>query len=220
MDPSLRESAARDDADTARDAEETEARVSSREALRFLTRAGRALSDSLDPEQTLKRLVQLAVPRIACFAMIDLVRDGGWLERVAFRHIDPQHEPLLHRSERFRPAEAGLLPIGQVLESGTALMIEEVESGWTGSDDVLERLRSVGGRSLIIVLLQAHGRRLGTLTLGSTRTDRHYRQADLSLAREFARSAAVALENARLYWQAGRAIAARDEVLAVVSHDL
>jgi signal transduction histidine kinase len=58
------------------------------------------------------------------------------------------------------------------------------------------------------------------LTLGSTRMDRHYRQADLSLAREFARSAAVALENARLYWQAGRAIAARDEVLAVVSHDL
>ena len=220
MDPSVRESAAGRDAAAGRGADEAEARVSSREALRFLTRAGRALSDSLDPEQTLKRLVQLAVPRVACFAMIDLVRDGGWMERVAFRHIDPAREPLLERSERFRPAEAGLLPIGQVLESGTALMIEEVESGWTGSDDVLERLRSVGGRSLIIVLLQAHGQRLGTLTLGSTRTDRHYRQADLSLAREFARSAAVALENARLYWQAGRAIAARDEVLAVVSHDL
>lgn len=213
MDPSI-------DVETGIDPGETEARVSSREALRFLARAGRALSNSLDPEQTLQRLVQLAVPRIACFALIDLVRDDGRMERVAHRHIDPEREPLLTRPERFLPAEAGLLPIGRVLETGTALMIENVERDWTGSEDVLQRLHSVGGRSLIIVPLHAYGRRLGTLTLGSTRTDRYYRQADLSLAREFARSAAVALENARLYWEARQAIAARDEVLAVVSHDL
>ena len=73
--------------------------------------------------QTLKRLVQLAVPRVACFPLIDLVRDGGWMERVAFRHIDPAREPLLDRSERFRPAEAGLLPIGQV------------PRGWYGTHD-------------------------------------------------------------------------------------
>jgi signal transduction histidine kinase len=200
--------------------QETDARVSSREALRFLTRAGRALSRSLDPEQTLKQLVQLAVPRVACFALIDLVRAGGWLERVAFRHIDPEREPLLARPDPFRPHDAGLRPIGQVLDDGTAVMIEQIERDWTGSDDVLDRLRRMGGRSLIIVPLEAHGRRLGTLTLGSTRTDRYYRQTDLSLAREFARSAAVALENARLYRQAEQAIAARDEVLAVVSHDL
>jgi signal transduction histidine kinase len=200
--------------------EEMTARVSSREGLRFLTRAGRALSNSLDPEQTLRRLVQLAVPRVACFAMIDLMRQGGLMERVAFRHIDPAHEPLLERAEQFRPEEAGLLPIRQVIESGTALMIEQVERDWTGSGEVLERLRRIGGRSLIIVPLEVRGQRLGTLTLGSTRSDRHYRQVDLSLAEEFARSAALALENARLYEQARQAIAARDDVLAVVSHDL
>jgi signal transduction histidine kinase len=202
------------------DDHEAEARVSSREALRFLTRAGRTLAASLDPEQTLTRLVQLAVPRVACFAMIDLVREAGWLERVGYRHIDPAIEPLLVRAERFRPEDSGVLPIAQVLDDGTALMIEHVEHDRDVSDVVLERLRRIGGRSLIIVPLEAHGRRLGTLTLGSTRTDRHYRQADLSLAREFARSASVALENARLYRQAEQAIAARDDMLAVVSHDL
>ena len=41
-----------------------------------------------------------------------------------------------------------------------------------------------------------------------------------TLIGEFARGAALALENARLYAAARRATSARDEVLAVVSHDL
>lgn len=201
-------------------ADEADARVSSREALRFLTRAGRVLSASLDPDQTLKRLVRLAVPRVACFAAIDLAREDGWLERVAFGHIDEEKAPLLDRPEPFRPRDQGLLPISQVLEDGKPLIIERVETDWTGSAEVLERLRRLDGRSLMIVPLLAPGRTLGTLTFGSTRTDRHYRQSDLSLARELARSAGLALENARLYRCAEDAIAARDEVLAIVSHDL
>lgn len=196
------------------------ARVSSREALRFLTAAGRVLGGTLDLDQTLKRLVRLAVPRVACFAMIDLARDDGSIERVAFRHIDPGREHLLDRPEPFRLDEAGLLPLERVLEEGRALMIEQVERDWTGSPHVLERLRGLGGRSLIIAPLIARGRTFGTLTFGSTRTDRYYRPADLSVARELARSAGLALDNARLYRRAERAIASRDDVLAVVSHDL
>ncbi|MGH7446500.1 MAG: GAF domain-containing sensor histidine kinase, partial [Longimicrobiales bacterium] len=204
----------------AEEAEDAEARVSSREALRFLTRAGRVLSLSLDPEQTLKRLVRLAVPRVACFAAIDMAREDGRMERVAFGHVDSAKEPLLARPEPFRPKDEGLLPIEQVLEEGTPLMIERVERDWTGGAQVLERLHRLDGRSLIIVPLIARGQTLGTLTLGSTRTDRYYRHTDLSLAREFARSAGLALENARLYRKAEQAITSRDEVLAVVSHDL
>lgn len=199
---------------------EARARVSSREALRFLTRAGRVLSSSLDPDKTLKRLVRLAVPRVACFAAIDLGAGDGRMERVAFGHIDSEREPLLDRPEPFLAREQGLLPIAQVLETGTPLLIEEIERDWTGSEEVLERLRRLGGRSLIIVPLVIRGETLGTLSFGSTRTDRYYQQADLSLASELARSAGLALENARLYRQAQHAIGSRDEVLAVVSHDL
>lgn len=196
------------------------ARVSSREALRFLTAAGRVLAGSLDLDQTLKRLVRLAVPRVACFAIIDLARDDGRMERVAFGHIDPAKEHLLARPEPFLLNEEGLLPLGRVLEESRALMIEQVERDWTGSARVLERLRLIGGRSLIVAPLIARGRTFGTLTFGSTRTDRYYRPADLTLARELARSAGLALDNARLYRRAERAIASRDDVLAVVSHDL
>lgn len=207
----------RDDADEGQD---LEARVSSREALRFLTRAGRVLSASLDPDQTLKRLVRLAVPRVACFAMIDLARGDGCVERVAYRHIDGEKEPLLARPEPFGLREEGLLPLARVLEEGQPLMVERVERDWEGSEEILERIRRINGRSLIVVPLVVRGQTLGILTFGSTRTDRYYRTADLSLARELARSAGLALDNARLYQQAERAIASRDEVLAVVSHDL
>lgn len=200
---------------------EADARVNSREALRFLTRAGRMLSSSLDPDQTLKRLVRLAIPRVACFAMIDLSLDEGLFQRVAFGHVDEAKEPLLDRPEPFRPREKGLDPLARVVEEGSALLIEDIERDWDGGPDVLERIRRLGGRSLIIVpLVAAGGGVLGALTFGSTRTDRFYHAGDLSLARELARSAALALENARLYRKAEQAIASRDEVLAVVSHDL
>lgn len=200
--------------------EEADARVSSREALRFLTRAGRVLTRSLDPDETLRRLVRLAVPRVACFAMIDLVRPDGRLERVAYGHIDSEKEPLLARDGPFRPEEEGLAPIQEVLDSGISTLMEKVERDWTGSDEVLERIHALDGRSLLIVPLVVRNETLGTLTFGSTRTDRHYHQADLSLARELGRSAGLALDNARLYRQAEQAIASRDDVLAVVSHDL
>ena len=197
-----------------------DARVSSREALRFLTRAGRILSASLDPEETMQRLTRLAVPRVACFAMIDLIQSDGRLHRVAYRHVDEDREPLLNRPDDFVPEAEGLVPLAAVVESGDALLIENVEQDWTGADEVLERIRRLGGRSLMIVPLLSGDEGLGALTFGSTRTDRFYHQQDLTLARELARSASLAIDNARLYREAKQALAARDEVLGVVSHDL
>lgn len=197
-----------------------DARVSSREALRFLTRAGRLLSGSLDPEKTMDRLVRLAVPRVACFAMIDLVAPGGRLDRVAYRHVDRAREPLLDRPDPFLPEQEGLVPLANVLETGKPMLIENVETDWNGGAAVLDRIRSLAGRSLMIVPLLAGDEVLGVLTFGSTRTDRFYHGKDLTLARELARSASLAIDNGRLYRKAQQAIAARDEVLGVVSHDL
>ncbi|HUE77765.1 MAG TPA: GAF domain-containing sensor histidine kinase, partial [Longimicrobiales bacterium] len=169
-------------------------------------------------------IVRLAVPRVACFAAIDLVRADGYLERVGFKHIDASRQPLLDRPEPFDPRAEGLLPLEQVLESGQALMIEDIEADWPRDRPerrrILDTLRQLAARSLIVVPLVVRDAPLGTLTLGSTRTDRFYRSVDLTLARELARSAGLALENARLYRDAQHAIRARDEVLSVVSHDL
>jgi signal transduction histidine kinase/DNA-binding NarL/FixJ family response regulator len=60
----------------------------------------------------------------------------------------------------------------------------------------------------------------GVLRLGRARERPPFDAADRALARELARRAALALENARLFRAAQEALAARDRVLAVVAHDL
>jgi len=59
-------------------------------------------------------------------------------------------------------------------------------------------LRAAGVVSLILVPLEARGRRLGTMTLLSTDPRRRYGPRDLALAVELARRGALAIENSRL----------------------
>jgi signal transduction histidine kinase len=72
----------------------------------------------------------------------------------------------------------------------------------------------------MIVPMAARGRVLGAMTFATTGAGRRYGQADLEMAQHLARRSALAVENARLYAEAQRAIRARDDVLAIVSHDL
>ncbi len=70
------------------------------------------------------------------------------------------------------------------------------------------------------VPLQGRQRLLGAIGIVSSTQSHRYDEADLRLAEEVARRGALSLENARLYASAERAIAVRDEVLALVAHDL
>lgn len=89
-----------------------------------------------------------------------------------------------------------------------------------GEEIDLEAMRAVGPRSLIAVPLVARGRTLGVLNFIMAGSGRRYSAAELGFAEELASRAAVAIDNARLYEQAQRAIRDRENLLAVVSHDL
>ncbi|MEO7456901.1 MAG: ATP-binding protein [Gemmatimonadaceae bacterium] len=75
-----------------------------------------------------------------------------------------------------------------------------------------------GARAAMAIRLETHGRVLGVMTCFA-RT-RAYTAGDVELAAHVAGRAALALVNANLYEAAQRASRSRDEVLAVVSHDL
>jgi signal transduction histidine kinase len=61
---------------------------------------------------------------------------------------------------------------------------------------------------------------LGAIALVSSDPARPYTADDRLLAEELGRRAALAVDHARLYQAAQEAVAARDEVLSIVSHDL
>ena len=56
---------------------------------RLLAQAGKELASSLDYEQTLQRVVTLAVPDLADWGAIVMRGDGDALRQVAAAHVDP-----------------------------------------------------------------------------------------------------------------------------------
>jgi signal transduction histidine kinase len=60
----------------------------------------------------------------------------------------------------------------------------------------------------------------GAINMVTAESERRYGDADLELATHVARRAALAIDNARLYEEAREATRLREQVLAVVSHDL
>jgi signal transduction histidine kinase len=111
-----------------------------------------------------------------------------------------------------------------VLETGQPELIESVSDAFieaiAADDEHLRILRTAGLTSLLVVPLVARRRTLGAFALASSDPARPYTADDRLLADELGRRAALAVDNSRLYRQARDAIAARDEVLSVVSHDL
>ncbi|MFP2934133.1 ATP-binding protein, partial [Pyxidicoccus sp. 3LG] len=84
----------------------------------------------------------------------------------------------------------------------------------------LELLGELGVAAWLTVPLVARGRTLGVLVLVSTRESRAWGPEDVELAENLAARVALAVDNARLYEEAQRAIRVRDEFLSVAAHEL
>src|SRR3712207_4144078 len=81
----------------------TEAKEAERR-LRFLADIGERLASTLDYEETLEQVAQLAVPDIADWCAVDVLADDGSLQRLSLAHVDPKKLELgreLH--ERYPP---------------------------------------------------------------------------------------------------------------------
>ncbi len=83
-----------------------------------------------------------------------------------------------------------------------------------------ERAESLGASSVMLVPLRAGGRAIGALHLVRTRPGATHTVEEVHAADQFAGLAALALENARLYQESRGAVRERDNMLAIVSHDL
>src|SRR5215212_6424238 len=174
------------------------------EAQRFLAEVGATLSSSLDYRATLASVARLAVPRLADWCAVDIVEEDGTLERLAVEHEDLQKVQVAHElQERYPPDPETPQGLLRVLRSGQSEfypdITDEMMVAAARDAEHLRLMRELGFVSLIFVPLVARGRTLGVITLVSAESGRRYREADLELAEELARHAALAVDNARLY---------------------
>jgi signal transduction histidine kinase len=191
----------------------------------FLAEASRVLASSLEHEATLSSVVQLAVPQFADWCAVELCLDDEPRCQVAVAHVDPAKAGLARELLRRYPSEPhGLDASPRVLRTGRPELYEQIPDQMLESNardaEHLRLVRAVGLTSAMVVPMSARGRMLGAITFVSSDPGRRYGAPDLEMAEQLARRAALAVDNARLYRAAQRAIRGRDDFLAIVSHDL
>jgi len=168
---------------------------------------------------------RVLVPAFADLLEIDLLNDEGGMDRVLvmFAELGKQRtlaEPL----KNFAPRPGWKTPQAKVIESGEPMLLEELP------DIALDRLahdethagilRAAGIRSMMVLPLKTGGRTFGTLTFATAESGRRYSRSQFQLARTIANRVAIAIDNTRLFAERTLAVAARDTILAAVSHDL
>lgn len=192
--------------------------------LSFLADASTLLISSLDYKDTLNRLAQLAVLSMADYCIVDMLQPDGSLHEVASAHIDRTKEPILKKIRAYHQENLNTLyPPLTVLNAGQSSLRSYINDSFlevmSVNSEHLNLLRQLKPQSSIIVPIKAGEQLLGAITFGSTRPERHYDADDLALAEDLTRRAALAIENARLYNEAQRALQVRDQFLAIAAHE-
>lgn len=197
------------DAKRAREAAEREERRTA-----FLAAAGQELAKSLDYEQTIATLARLIVPNLAEMCVVDMAEESGVLRRAVVAHRNPEDEVTFAGDvgKELRDVPEALV---RIMQTGEPALI--------GSSSVLYEYitgRADGaGRTLVFLPLVSRGQTIGVAAAISVMNS-PFTAADVSLFGELARRASLSVDNARLYLESQQAVRAREEVLAIVSHDL
>jgi serine phosphatase RsbU (regulator of sigma subunit)/anti-sigma regulatory factor (Ser/Thr protein kinase)/PAS domain-containing protein len=179
-----------------------------RERLNMLYDAGVGIGTSLDVTRTAEELAELAVPRFADFATVDLfdaVLGGGQPEgatavrRTASRGVR-EDAPLYKVGRQIRFVDTS--PQARSLRTGQAVLEPHLASapGWHAQD--LERTAQVvdyGIHSLITVPLRAGTLVLGVVSFWRSEKPNPFDAEELALAEELVTRAAVSIDNARRY---------------------
>jgi PAS domain S-box-containing protein len=189
----------------------------------FLAAASERLMSSLDYTTTLAAVAGIAVPTLADWCAVDIVREDGDIDELALSHVDPSRfEPLRELSRRLKSDPKWALldvvkrrrPVVITNAAGSDLARHATD------ERTCELLAIVGFASALVVPLVARGRTLGALTFVSGSSATGYDALDLAMATDLSQRAALAIDNADLYQKSQEAIRMREEFLSIASHEL
>jgi PAS domain S-box-containing protein len=191
----------------------------------FLAAASAELAVLVDFNETLQKVVSLAVPYFADWAAVDLWDQGDTLRRVAVAHVDPAKLELAHEiSRRFPPQKCKGGSLWRVMETGKSELVrvitDEAIAQSVESPEYRAILQDLGLKSFIGVPLKVRGKTIGVLMFVFAESGNRYEESDLAVAEDLAARTAIAIENAQLYRELRDADRRKDEFLATLAHEL
>ncbi|MEU6534004.1 GAF domain-containing SpoIIE family protein phosphatase [Streptomyces sp. NPDC046928] len=186
--------------------------LSELERLALLADTTAQLISNNDVDESLRRVVQLVLPRLADWAVIDLITDAADVSRHLVIHAGPTG--LVERADLQGPmppvSDASPMPLSRALRGvASNLAGPETYQGPPDSGIAVEQRRlfqAAGIQTAAIAPIRGPREVLGAITLG--RSDRHhvFTTADLALLQDIGRRIGLALENAR-HFQRQRQVA-------------
>jgi signal transduction histidine kinase len=194
-------------------------RMQAERELTFIAEAGQRLNATLDYEETLATLGSLVVPRLATWSGFYLIEEGR-IRRMFGAHVDEAKRRLVEETARRHPFDFSNReqPIAVALHEGRSSLFEHVTDealrAAAAGEEHFRALKDLGFTTAMVVPLETSGRVIGAMTLVRTE-GAAYTAADLRVAEELGRRAAVAIENARNFERAqarGRAAQALEFV--------
>ena len=190
-------------------------------AQQFLAGPGAEMLAHMDHEDVLRSTVETCAGAYSDVCIIDLLDETGTMRRAAAGFADESLAEQLRVAfgdGEWRPLAGGSL--AALLETGRVTDIDPLSEEWKGQLGPVPDDDAFRARSATLVPLRARGRTVGLLTLMSNGEGRHRSRVDPAVAEVYGSRIAMALDNARLYDEVKRAVAVREEVLAIVAHDL
>ncbi|HVS99832.1 MAG TPA: SpoIIE family protein phosphatase [Solirubrobacterales bacterium] len=174
-------------------------------------------------ESTLQEITEALVPAVADFCVIDVIVEGRPL-RAAVR-VGPGGPPGIEEGLSRRTPS---LPVETVVGSVDAPPVARLRRDLSEAD--LEKLahdpgdraflRRIGMRSFVILPLRARGRTTGALTLAVAWSGRRYGTETARFFRVLKGRVSLALDNAGLFSDLGRAERARAEIAETLQRGL
>jgi serine phosphatase RsbU (regulator of sigma subunit) len=169
---------------------------------RALAESGRMLAASLDYEQTLRNVTQVAVSSIADWCAVDLIDQDLRRERLVFAPARPEGSSLANSLRWF---QGELIDpdgeLGRVLRTGDSILYERVTNEqlarWATDAEALRTLRGLDLCSILIVPLRVPTRTIGAMVFVTD--EARLTADDQELGEQLGRRAAVAVDNARLH---------------------
>jgi PAS domain S-box-containing protein len=149
--------------------------------------------------------------------------DGRWLNPVAINHHDPEAAAALSRMFAQDPLRFDEGVTGRVASTGEAAMISSIDPEMLRQRIKPEYRHFMDRYSMYAVLIVPMRRNrnvVGTIAMFRGTPERPYTEEDRRFVQNVADRAALALENAQLFYQTQEAVRLREEFLSIASHEM
>ncbi len=173
------------------------------EAAAFMADAAVALSSTLDTHEAARRLAHLAVPRLADYCTVQLLKPDGSAVTAALVHSNPERVAVAQRVLELRPFDinSDTAAARAIREGRPALgeLTDEMIEAAPMTDEERELAHGLEIHSYVVVPLVGRRRPIGALSLVMSESGRRLSDQEFQLAMQLGERAGLALENAQAF---------------------